>query len=153
MTTVKQQIQADFIQAMKSKDEDGKRAISLLKAKITEGEKANKNTELTDTEIIKVVSSAIKQRRQSLEEYQKFGRMDLAKVEEVEIQILERYLPKQMDSSEIETAVREIIQSLSEVVTNPNALIGRTIGEFNKKYVGRADIGEVRMVIEKIVGK
>lgn len=150
---LKEQIQKDFIQAMKSKDEDGKRAISSLKAKITEGEKANKNTELTDDEIIKVVSSAIKQRRQSMEEYVKFGRMDLANVEEVEIQILERYLPKQMDSSEIETVVREIIQSLSEVVTNPNALIGRTIGEFNKKYVGRADIGEVRMVIEKIVGK
>jgi uncharacterized protein len=150
---LKEQIQKDFIQAMKSKDENGKRAISSLKAKITEAEKANKNTELNDSEVVKVVSSAIKQRKQSFDEYTKFGRIDLANIEEVEIQILERYLPKQMDSSEIETAVREIIQSLSEVVTNPNALIGRTIGEFNKKYVGRADVGEVRMVIEKIVGK
>jgi uncharacterized protein len=150
---LKEQIQADFIQAMKSKDENGKRAISSLKAKITEAEKANKNTELNDSEVVKVVSSAIKQRKQSFDEYTKFGRTDLAEIEKTELEVLERYLPKQMNESEIETAVREIIQSFDVVVTNPNVLIGRTIGEFNKKYVGRADIGEVRMVIEKVVGK
>lgn len=148
---LKQQIQSDFVQAMKSKDEDGKRAISSLKAKITEAEKANKNTELTDTEVIKVVSSAIKQRKQSMEEYTKFGRLDLADVESKDISILERYLPKQMNETEIEIAVREIIQSFSTVITNPNALIGRTIGEFNKKYVGLADIEMVKKIVSSLV--
>lgn len=148
---LKQQIQSDFVQAMKSKDEDGKRAISSLKAKITEAEKANKNTELTDTEVIKVVSSAIKQRKQSMEEYTKFGRLDLADVESKDIQILERYLPKQMTETEIEIAVREIIQSFSTVFTNPNALIGRTVGEFNKKYVGLADVETVKKVVSSLV--
>lgn len=148
---LKQQIQSDFVQAMKSKDEDGKRAISSLKAKITEAEKANKNTELTDTEVIKVVSSAIKQRKQSYEEYTKFGRTDLADVESKDISILERYLPKQMNETEIEIAVREIIQSFSNVITNPNALIGRTVGEFNKKYVGLADVETVKKVVASLV--
>lgn len=148
---LKQQIQSDFVQAMKSKDEDGKRAISSLKAKITEAEKANKNTELTDTEVIKVVSSAIKQRKQSYEEYTKFGRTDLADVESKDISILERYLPKQMNETEIEIAVREIIQSFSTVITNPNALIGRTVGEFNKKYVGLADVETVKKVVASLV--
>lgn len=148
---LKQQIQSDFVQAMKSKDEDGKRAISSLKAKITEAEKANKNTELTDIEVIKVVSSAIKQRKQSYEEYTKFGRTDLADVESKDISILERYLPKQMNETEIEIAVREIIQSFSTVITNPNALIGRTVGEFNKKYVGLADVETVKRVVSSLV--
>lgn len=148
---LKEQIQKDFIQAMKSKDENGKRAISSLKAKITEAEKANKNTELNDSEVVKVVSSAIKQRKQSFDEYTKFGRTDLAEIEKTELEVLERYLPKQMDENEIETAVREIIQSFDTVITNPTALIGRTIGEFNKKYVGMADIATVKTIVGKLI--
>lgn len=147
---LKQQIQADFIQAMKSKDEDAKRAISSLKAKITEAEKANKNTELTDTEVIKVVSSAIKQRKQSLEEYVKYSRIDLASVEKAEITVLERYLPKQMTEDDIENAVREIIQSFTIAITNRNALVGKTIGEFNKKYTGKANISLLKQIVEKV---
>lgn len=147
---LKQQIQADFIQAMKSKNEDAKRAISSLKAKITEAEKANKNTELTDTEVIKVVSSAIKQRKQSLEEYVKYSRIDLASVEKAEITVLERYLPKQMTEDDIENAVREIIQSFTVAITNRNALVGKTIGEFNKKYTGKANISLLKQIVEKV---
>jgi uncharacterized protein len=148
---LKQQIQNDFVQAMKSKDEDGKRAISSLKAKITEAEKANKNTELTDIEVVKVISSAIKQRRQSFEEYSKFGRTDLADVEMRDIKILERYLPSQMTEADIENAVREIMQSFTAVITNRNALVGKTIGEFNKKYTGQADINLVKQIVERTV--
>jgi uncharacterized protein len=148
---LKQQIQNDFVQAMKSRDEDGKRAISSLKAKITEAEKANKNTELTDIEVVKVISSAIKQRRQSFEEYSKFGRTDLADVEMRDIKILERYLPSQMTEADIENAVREIMQSFTAVITNRNALVGKTIGEFNKKYTGQADINLVKQIVERTV--
>lgn len=148
---LKKQVQADFVKAMKSKDEDGKRAISSLKAKITEAEKANKNVELTDAEIIKVVSSVIKQRRQSFDEYTKFGRADLAKVEMKDIQILERYLPKQMTEVEIETAIKEIMQSFSTTITNRNALVGKTIGEFNKRYVGQTDVSLVKQIVERTV--
>ncbi len=148
---LKEKIQTDFIQAMKSKNVIGKRALSSLKSKITEAEKANKNVKLNDDEIIKVITSAIKQRTQSHTEYVKFDRTDLADVEMEDINVLEKYLPSQMTSFEIETAVREIIQSFPHAISNRNALIGKTIGEFNKKYTGRATTETVKQILENIV--
>lgn len=151
MTTLKEQIQKDFILAMKAKDETTKRTLSSFKAKITEAEKSNKNTELTDNEVIKVLNSAIKQRKQSYDEYIKYGRTELANSEMDEIYVLQNYLPKQMTESEVETAVREIISGLNGVVTNPQALSGRTIGEFNKKYTGLCDIETLKTVVNRVV--
>jgi uncharacterized protein YqeY len=151
MSTLKEKIQTDFVVAMKTKDETTKRTLSSFKAKITEAEKANKNTELTDNEVIKVLNSAIKQRKQSYDEYVKYGRIELAKAEMDEIEVLKNYQPKQMDNSEIETAVREIVVEMNGVVTNPQALIGRTIGEFNKKYTGLADIEKVKSIVNKVL--
>jgi uncharacterized protein YqeY len=151
MSTLKEKIQTDFVVAMKTKDETTKRTLSSFKAKITEAEKANKNTELTDNEVIKVLNSAIKQRKQSYDEYVKYGRIELANAEMDEIEVLKNYRPKQMDNSEIETAVREIVVEMNGVVTNPQALIGRTIGEFNKKYTGLADIEKVKSIVNKVL--
>jgi uncharacterized protein YqeY len=148
---LKERIQTDFVKAMKSKDVIGKRALSSLKAKIIEAEKANKNVELADDEIIKVITSAIKQRTQSHTEYVKFSRTDLADVEMEDINILEKYLPAQMTKFEIETVVREIMQSFNQIVTNRHALIGKTIGEFNKKYAGRSSTEVVKQILENIV--
>jgi uncharacterized protein YqeY len=148
---LKERIQTDFVKAMKSKDVIGKRALSSLKAKITEAEKANKNVELGDAEIIKVITSAIKQRTQSHTEYVKFGRIDLADVEMEDINVLETYLPAQMSREEIREAAVGIMNGFSEVITNPNALIGKTIGEFNKQFVGRADMNIVRTVVHDLV--
>jgi uncharacterized protein YqeY len=148
---LKERIQTDFIQAMKSKDVVGKRALSSLKAKITEAEKANKNTELADSEVIKVITSVIKQRTQSHTEYVKFGRTDLADVEMEDINVLEVYLPAQMSDDEIREVVMGIMNGFEGVINNPNALIGKTIGEFNKQFVGRADVVKVKEIISQMV--
>jgi len=66
---LKETIQKDFIEAMKAKDVNAKAALSSLKSKITEAEKAKSNTELSEAEVIKVLTSAIKQRKQSIEEF------------------------------------------------------------------------------------
>jgi uncharacterized protein YqeY len=58
-----------------------------------------------------------------------------------------------MSEEEIETAVREIITILSSVFTNRNALVGKTMGEFNKNYQGRADLKLVSSIINKVVGQ
>jgi len=149
--TLKEKIQSDFITAMKAKDEVGKRALSAFKAKITEAEKADKNIELTDDGVIKVLNSAMKQRRQSYDDYTKFGRDDLAKSELDELKVLELYLPKQMNEDEIALAIRDIIQSFTDTITNPHVLIGKAIGEFNKKYVGKADLILVKKILTNIV--
>jgi len=148
---LKEKIQTDFVKAMKSKDVAGKRALSSLKAKITEAEKANKNIELIDSEVIKVITSVIKQRTQSHIEYVKFGRTDLAYIEMEDINILETYLPDQMSNEEIREAVVGIMRGFDVAITNPNALIGKTIGEFNKQYVGRADVVKVKEIASQLV--
>lgn len=149
--TIKEQIQTDFISAMKNKDEISKSALSGVKAKITEAEKVNGNIELTDDEVIKVINKAIKQREESMKIYYDAGRLELATKESDEAIVLKKYMPAQMTEEEIETAVRGIIQGFDGVVTNPNALIGKTMGMFNKNYQGRADLKVVSSIINKIV--
>ena len=146
---LKEKIQSDFVSAMKEKNVISKTALSGLKAKITEAEKLNGNQELNDNEIVKVVTNCIKQRKQSVEEFTKGNRLELAENELNEIKVLEVYLPKQMTEEEIETEVRTIMDSISDK-TNVQRLVGQTIGQFNKKFTGTADITIVKNIIEKI---
>lgn len=150
--SIKELIQADFITAMKNKDVIAKSALSGIKSKITEAEKVNGNNELSDDEVIKVINKAIKQREESMKIYGEAGRLELAAKEADEAIVLKKYMPAQMTEEEIETAVREIIQGFDGVITNQNALIGKTMGTFNKNYQGRADLTVVSSIIKKIVG-
>ena len=147
--TLKETIQADFVTGMKAKDTAIKSALSGLKAKITEAEKAN-GTELNDDGVIKVVAAAIKQRRQSVEEFMNGGRADLVEKERSEINVLERYMPVQMSEKEITQEVNIILLTLQ---ANPNrqARMGQCIGAFNKKFIGKADIATVKRIIDEIV--
>lgn len=146
---LKEKIQLDFVSAMKEKNVISKTALSSLKSKITEAEKLNGNKELNDNEVVKVVTNCIKQRKQSVEEFTKGNRLELAENELNEIKVLEVYLPKQMTEEEIETEVRTIMESISDK-TNVQRLVGQTIGQFNKKFTGTADITIVKNIIEKI---
>lgn len=152
MQTLKQKIQADFITAMKVKDEITKTALSGLKAKITETEKIKSNIELNDNDVIKVITSAIKQRKQSVEEFTKGNRIDLVEKEQGEINVLEKYMPQQMSQQEIEVVVKDILSSFESTI-NKQKLVGQTIGVFNKKYVGKADMSLVKQTIENLVNE
>lgn len=147
--TLKERIQKDFIVSMKNKDEVTKSTLSGLKAKITEVEKVN-GVELSDDEIIKVITKSVKQREESIRLFNEGNRPELAVKESEERLVLINYLPTQMTDEEIETAVREIIVGLP-VMTNQNALVGKTMGEFNKKYQGKADSKKVMELIKKVV--
>ena len=147
---LQEQIQKDFITAMKAKDLNAKAALSSVKAKITEAEKANGNQPIDDSQVLKVITSAIKQRKQSIEAFELAGRSELVNKETDEMLVLERYLPKQMSKEEIENAVRTLIQGFPEIATNRNALVGRTMGAFNKQFQGQADPQLVKSVIESL---
>jgi len=79
------------------------------------------------------------------------NRPELSKKESDEIAILRRYMPAQMTPQEIVDALTEIMQGFAGVITNPQALQGKTIGEFNKRYQGRAEIGMVKSVLANLV--
>jgi hypothetical protein len=147
--TLKEQIQKDFITAMKNKDESTKSALSGLKSKITEAEKVN-GSELSDDDILKIINKGIKQREESIRLFIDGGRPELAVKESEERIVLMNYLPVQMTDEEIEMVVREIIVGLP-TMTNVNALSGKTMGEFNKKYQGKADSKRVSEIIKKVV--
>lgn len=149
--TIKGKINADFLTAMKAKDEDAKAALSSIKAAITVAEKANGNSELEDSEITKIITKAIKQREESISIYEKNGRPELAHKEACEAAVLRNYMPAQMSPQEISDALSEIMQGFAGVITNPQALVGKTIGEFNKRYQGRADIGTVKNIVNQLV--
>jgi uncharacterized protein len=147
---LKERIQSDFIEAMKAKKEVAKSAISGLKAKITESEKLNGNSETSDEVIVGIVTKAIKQRKESADAFVKGNRHDLASRELAEIDVISKYLPSQMSESEIESAVKEIMSTIDSG-GNSNRLIGQTMGMFNKKFQGRADSKLVSSIINKLV--
>lgn len=149
--TIREQINADFVTAMKAKDENAKMALNSIKASITNSEKASPTWIATDDEVIKIVSKGIKQREESIKMYDLANRPELVAKEQDEISILKKYMPAQMSEQEIADALTGIMQGFAGVITNPQALIGKTIGEFNKQYQGRADIGTVKMIINSLV--
>jgi uncharacterized protein len=151
MATIKEKIQADFITAMKAKNEVEKSALSTIKAKITEAEKANGNKELSDDEVIKVINKAIKQREESAKIYSEAGRSELAAKELLELNVLMNYMPAQMTETEIEVAIREIIAGIDHG-GNMNKLVGQTMGVFNRNYQGRADNKLVSEIIKRAAG-
>jgi uncharacterized protein len=149
--TLREKINADFITAMKAKDENAKMTLNSIKAAITVMEKNNPSWNPIDEEIIKVVNKGIKQREDSIKMYEKANREDLVRKESNEICVLRNYMPVQMTEQEIVAALTQIMQGFGGTITNPQALVGKTIGEFNKQYQGRADIGTVKMLINQLI--
>ena len=106
--TLKEQIIADMTAAMKAKDAARTSTLRMLKAAITNREKEG-GAETTDEDVLKLLRSQLKQRRDSVEQYQKAGRQDLVDKETAEIAIIESYLPQAASAEEIEAAVAAAI--------------------------------------------
>src|SRR5438309_4195138 len=106
--SLKQQILSDMTTAMKAKDPARTSTLRMLKAAITDREKEG-GGEVSDEDLLKLLRSQVKQRRDSVEHYQKGGRQDLADKEQAEIAIIEAYLPQAASQEEIDQAVAAAI--------------------------------------------
>lgn len=149
---LKSEIQTRYISAMKNGDTSAKNALASLKTKITEFEKQNGSVDASDNDVIKIISNQVKQRQQSFEAYDLAARKDLADREKDEMQVLQALLPPQMSTEEISAELSKIVATLPEgIKNNPNALKGKTLGEFNKLFPGRADLTVVSAEISKII--
>lgn len=102
--------------------------------------------ELTDDESLAVIRRAVKQRKDSIEQFKAGGRNDLVENEKKELQILEIYLPEMMSKEEIEKIVKEKKTSLG---INDKAKMGQFMGVIMKELKGKADGGDVKEVVEK----
>jgi hypothetical protein len=110
--TLKEQITADMTAAMKARDAARTSTLRMLKAAIIDREK-EKGTEVGDEEVTKLLRSQVRQRHDSIEQYQKGGRQDLADKEQAEITIIEAYLPQAASHEEIDQAITEAIAETS----------------------------------------
>ncbi|MGV8934318.1 MAG: GatB/YqeY domain-containing protein [Gallionellaceae bacterium] len=137
--SLKQQISEDMKTAMRAKDVARLSAIRLLLAAIKQRE-VDERIELTDADILSILDKMMKQRRDSLGQYEAAGRQDLADVERFEMTVLQGYMPQQMSAAEIDTAIE---QAIKETGAGSAQDMGKVMALLKPKLAGRADIGKV----------
>ena len=143
--TLKEQLMADFKEAMKAKDDVRKNTISFARAAVKQYEVDNRE-ELDDEGIIKILAKQVKIRKDALADFEKAGRTDLADDYKAEIEILEKYLPEQMSKEEILKIVQATKEELGLEGTKKE--MGKFMGAVMKKVGGNADGNTVREVIQ-----
>jgi len=135
--SLKSQIDTDIKEAMKSKDKEALRALRAIKSLIMLEETKDGNSgDLSEAEEIQLLSKAAKQRRESARIYHEQDRAELAKNEEDEIKVIERYLPKQLSEDELKAKLSEIISQVG--ATGPKDM-GKVMGNASKALAGQAD--------------
>ena len=144
---IKQRIESDMKDAMRAKDKERLGTIRLILAAIKQREVDERIT-LTDTDILAVLDKMVKQRRDSISQFQQAGRQELADKEAAEIAVIQQYLPTALSESEVETLIAEAIASSG--ATSPQD-IGKIMALLKPRLQGRADMGLVsRKVKEKL---
>ena len=140
-------LQEDMKHALKAKDELRLSTIRLLRSSVSYA-RIEKGEELTDDEVLEVISRAAKQRRESIDAAERGGRSDIADREKAELDILQGYLPKQMDEAEVEAIAREIAVEVGAVDMKDR---GKIMGPLMQRIRGKADGKLANQVVEKIL--
>jgi uncharacterized protein len=147
--SLKEQIGEDIKSAMKSKDKIRLETVRSIKKVILEKEVALRpkgQDSLTEEQEIEVLSQQAKQRRDSIEQYQKAGREDLAEKESQELAIIETYLPKQLSEAEVNTIIDEIITSVGATSAKD---LGKVMGTAMQKLKGKADGKKIQELVKQ----
>lgn len=135
--------------AMLAKDEVGLRALRAIKAAVLLAKTAEGATAtLSEDTEIKLLQKLVKQRKDSLEIFERQNRMDLAQKEKEELEVIERFLPKQMNEDEIKTVVAEIVKQTG--VTNMSGL-GQVMGVATKQLAGKADGKVISAIVKELL--
>ena len=149
MTNLLDQIKADLKEAMKAKEALKLSVLRMMITSIRNKEIALRKGEdvvLNDEQILEVVTSEVKKRKDSIESYTSGGREDLAEIEKNEIEILAKYLPEQLSEEELEKIVDDVIKSKSE---NATVAFGAIMGEVMSRVKGKADGFAVTTIVKK----
>lgn len=145
---LRDRIQKDINEALKSKEEQKLSSLRFLNAQIQNKEIAQGRKELKDEEITELINNQIKKLEESLVLFEKGQREDLIKKTKTEIEILKAYLPKQLSDEKLEKEIEEIIKQ-SPSVPHPGALIGICV----KALAGKADNKKIAQIVMKKVKK
>lgn len=148
--SIQEQINADVIAAMKAKDEVSLRALRGLKsALLLAASEPGANGLVTDEAALKIFQKLAKQRKESLDIYIQNKREDLAKVEQEELTVIEKYLPKQMSEEEIKVILQSVI---AESGASSGADFGKVMPLAMKALAGKADGKIISAVLKQLLG-
>ncbi|AAM43054.1 GatB/YqeY domain-containing protein [Xanthomonas campestris] len=143
--SLKQQLTEDMKAAMKSGDKHSLGVIRLINAAIKQKE-VDERVEMDDAAVIAVLDKMVKQRKDSVTQYEGAAREDLAQIEREEIVVIERYLPAKMGEAEIVAAIQAAV---AETGASSPADIGKLMGALKPKLAGQADMGLVSTLVKK----
>jgi len=147
--SLREQLSEDIKTAMKAREAERLAALRLMLAAVKQRE-VDERVTLDDAGVVSVVEKMIKQRKDSIAQYEKAARQDLADKEKYEISVIEAYLPKQMSAQEIEAAVGEAIAATG---AKSAADMGKVMGVLKPGLAGRADMGKVSALVKaKLAG-
>ncbi|MES2690329.1 MAG: GatB/YqeY domain-containing protein [Bacteroidota bacterium] len=147
---LQQQINTDIITAMKAKDEASLRALRALKSALllaatAEGAKES----IEDEQAVKIFQKLAKQRKESMEIFLQNGRNELAKTEEEELEVIERYLPKQMSEEEVKSILETLVKDAGAASA---ADFGKVMPLAMKALAGKADGKIISTVLKQLLG-
>jgi len=147
--SLKDQVTADMKTAMKAGDKERLKVVRLILAAIKQIE-VDQRIELDDAAVLTVLEKMVKQRRDSIEQFQNGNRQDLADIEIAEIAILDTYLPEQLSAAEVDQIVDDVIAATgAESIRD----MGKVMGQIKAKAAGRADMGAVGAKVKARLGQ
>ncbi|WFA09545.1 GatB/YqeY domain-containing protein [Tissierella sp. Yu-01] len=145
--SLKDKLMEDLKSSMKNKDTIRKNTITMVRSSIKQIE-VDKRLELTDEEVLDIISKQVKEKRSAIEEFKKGSRDDLVNQTENEIEILLEYLPKQLSEEEVEEIVKETINEINATSMKDIGMIMKAV---MPKIKGRSDGNIVNKVVKKIL--
>lgn len=144
MSKLKKRITDDMKSAMKAKDKDALKAIRMILGAIKQIE-VDERIELDDTQVLTVIQKMVKQRKDSISQFQEANRSDLVEVEEAELVIINNYMPKQLTEDEIAVVVDKVI---TDSGASSMQDMGKLMGFLKGQLAGKADMGVVSKLIK-----
>ncbi len=147
--SLEQQIMTEMKEAMKAKNEGVLRALRAIKAEIIKAKtEPGAGGEIDEATEQKFLQKMMKQRRDSLDIFEKQGREDLASKEKEEMAVIEKFLPKQLDEAELKEIVKKII---AETGASTPADMGKVMGVASKQLAGKADGKTISSVVKELL--
>ncbi len=146
---IKNTIMADLKQAMKDKDQDRLRVLRSLKSKLLEreiSERKEGEASLSDEQTIEVLMKAAKQRKESIEQFEKGDREDLAESEKKELEVIESYLPEMLSEDEVRDIARD---KINELGAEDMSDMGQVMGVMMQELKGKAEGSLVSKVVKE----
>jgi hypothetical protein len=147
--SLKQQITEDMKSAMRAKETARLGALRLLLAAMKQKE-VDERVELADADVLAIIDKMLKQRRDSITQYEAAGRQDLSDVEKFEMSVLQTYMPQQMSEAEVATAIAQAVAASGAASVQD---MGKVMAILKPQLAGRADLGKVSGQVKAALSK